>query len=378
MKRFFSVLLSLVMILSVFAGCTASENSETKNSDITVSSASEVISAIYPVDTTVDIHTQKQAKYLAKSGMSTVFYSNGRKENSRPQSVEFEWTCSEQNDSTEYVVAISENPNMSESVTYSTTEQTLSVYNLKIAATYYWTVSAGDASTSVAQFTTSSVAPRNLYVDGVTNVRDLGGRLTENGTVTRQGLIYRCGRLNESSTETVNIEITENGIKTMCDELGVRSEIDLRKIDDGEVGGITSSPLGDDVSYFSCPMEWKGNTFMDNKEELLKVFEILSEQNNYPIIFHCNIGTDRTGMIAFLVNALLGVPEDDLYKDYLFSNFGDIGGSRQLIQLKNSGYYKAVMDAEGTSLSEKTYNCLVEFGVPSQQLDSIIEILSGK
>lgn len=378
MKKLTAVILSMVMIITVFAGCNAAQNNENQNTNSTVSSSSQEIRTVYPVDTTVDIHTKKQSSYLTKSGLSTIFYSNGKKENSRPEAVEFKWDSDTLSENTEYIVDISENEDMTDSISYSISSQTLEVYNLKIATTYYWTVSADGETSSVAEFTTTSVAPRNLYVDGVTNVRDLGGRKTENGTITEQGLIYRCGRLNESSAETVHVEITEDGIQTMRDQLGIKSEIDVRKVDDGEVGAITSSPLGDDIHYFSCPMEWEGNTFIDNREQLLKVFEILSNRDNYPVIFHCNIGTDRTGMIAFLVNALLGVPEEDLFKDYLFSNFANIGGTRKISQLKESGYYTAVMQAEGDSLREKTYNCLVEFGVPSEQLDSIISILSGK
>lgn len=80
-----------------------------------------------------------------------------------------------------------------------------------------------------------------------------------------------------------------------------------------------------------------------------------------PLIFHCNIGTDRTGMIAYLINALLGVPEESLYRDYLYSNFGNIGGTRKLKNVKSSGYYNAIQAAEGNTLSEKTYNCLGGF-----------------
>jgi hypothetical protein len=41
-----------------------------------------------------------------------------------------------------------------------------------------------------------------------------------------------------------------------------------------------------------------------------------------------------------------------------------------------TGYYTAVMEADGESLSEKAYNCLSDFGVPEEELDSIIAILS--
>ncbi len=81
-------------------------------------------------------------------------------------------------------------------------------------------------------------------------------------------------------------------------------------------------------------------------------------------------------MIAYLVNALLGVSEEDLCRDYLFSNFGKIGSLRRPSGLEDSVYYQSVAAAEGNTLQEKAYNCLVGFGVPSEQLDSIIRILS--
>lgn len=371
MKKVVSVLLSIIMITSLFAGCSG----DGKKTSTVQSSADTVISAVYPVDETVVQHTKKQASYLNKPLSFFPLYTNGKKEKSRPDAVEFSWQYNGSAD-TEYILRLSENENMEDAVAYTSESESISVYNLKLGTTYYWTVEADGTVSDVSTFTTDSTPPRNLYVDGITNVRDLGGWECEDGTRTKQGLIFRCGRLNESSAVTPNIEITESGKRTMLEDLGIKTEIDVRKTSDGETGAIISSPLGDGVTYYSCPMEWEGNTFLDNKEELLKVFEILSKEESYPLIFHCNIGTDRTGMIAYLVNALLGVPEESLYRDYLYSNFGNIGGTRTLKNVEGSGYYAAVQAAEGDSLSEKTYNCLVDFGVPKEQLDSIISILS--
>lgn len=375
MKKALSIFLSVILVLTMFAGC--SNTAYHYNVVVENSTADDVIEMVFPVDTIADAHTEKQLDFLSSSKFSTTFYANGKKENSRPEAIEFEWNYNgEKAADTEYVIHISESENMENAVTYTTSSESLSVYNLKIASTYYWTVSVDGNESAVCTFKTADVSPRNLYVDGITNVRDLGGRLTEGGTRTKQGLIFRCGRLNESSAESPVIEITETGKNTMLNDLGIKTEIDVRKNSDGEIGAITSSPLGESVQYFNCPMEWEGNTFVDNQQEILRVFEILSKKESYPLIFHCNIGTDRTGMIAFLVNALLGVPEEELFKDYVFSNFGNIGGTRKINQLKESGYYTAVMNAEGATLSEKTYNCLADFGVPTEQLDSIIEILS--
>lgn len=375
MKKVLSMVLSVLLVATMFAGCNNTANNF--NAVVENSTAGDVIEMVFPVDTVADAHTKKQLKFLNSSTLSTTLYTNGKKENSRPEAVEFEWVYNgDKAADTEYVVNISESENMENAVSYTTSSESLSVYNLKIATSYYWTVSVDGNESAVCEFKTADIAPRNLYVDGITNVRDLGGRVTESGNRTKQGLIFRCGRLNESSAETPVIEITETGKNTMLNALGIKTEIDVRKNSDGEVGAITASPLGDDVQYFNCPMEWEGNTFTDNQQEILRVFEILSKEESYPLIFHCNIGTDRTGMIAFLVNALLGVPEEELFKDYVFSNFGNIGGTRRINQLKESGYYTAVMAADGATLSEKTYSCLADFGVPTEQLDSIIEILS--
>lgn len=371
-KKTLSLALVLVMILSLLAGCSAQQTTELQQAF----SSDAVLSQVYPENGgTVTLHTKKQDSYLNKPFALMYISATGKKELSKPESVTLNWVYTDDEPAEKCTVTVSENENMLNPTIYEVTGDSLVLTNLKIATTYYWTVDADGANSAVYNFTTSADAPRNISVDGVVNVRDLGGWKTESGTRTKQGLIYRCGRLNESSADTVNIEITEDGKNVMLGQLGIKSEIDLRKTEGNEVGGITSSPLGDTVTYYSCPMEWDGDMLYDNKEQVLRVFSILADENNYPVIYHCNIGTDRTGMISFLVNALLGVPEDDLIRDYMFSNNANIGGTRKASQMKNSGYYKAVAAAQGSSLSEKTYNCLVDLGVPSDQLDKVIEIL---
>ena len=81
-------------------------------------------------------------------------------------------------------------------------------------------------------------------------------------------------------------------------------------------------------------------------------------------------------MLIFMVNALLGVSEDDLIRDYMFSNFADVDNKRKVETIKSTAYYQAITSAEGDTLSEKAYNCLSDFGVPTEYLDSVIFILS--
>ena len=366
MKKTASIFLVVLTVLCILSGCSSGQNA----------ASAKGIKTVSPVEETVEIHTKSQSAFLNGSNSMILLYAQGNREKSRPKPVKFEWDYGYT--ASDFTLSISESPDMTNCKTYTTDSESYSVYNLKIGTTYYWTVSTGDTCSEVTSFTTSSEAPRNLYIDGVTNARDLGGRTTESGTVTKQGMIFRCGRLNESDVTKPNIEITRQGIDTMLNDLGIKTEIDVRLSNNSENGGITSSPLGDTVKYYNCPMDWNGEMLAGNKEQILKVFSILSDENNYPLFIHCNIGTDRTGMLSFLINALLGVPEEDLYKDYLFSNFGKINGNRPLDNLLESDYYAAVQAAEGNTLSEKTYNCLVNTGVPAEQLDSLIKIMTAE
>ena len=125
--------------------------------------------------------------------------------------------------------------------------------------------------------------------------------------------------------------------------------------------------LGDDVNYFRCSMNYEGDCLSVNAEKVKKVFDILSEPDNYPVIFHCHIGTDRTGFVAYLINGLLGVKKQDLYKDYLFSNFAAIDGPRSLDDVAER-YVASLDNYAGANLSEKIKSYLLSVGVTEEQI----------
>ncbi len=45
----------------------------------------------------------------------------------------------------------------------------------------------------------------------------------------------------------------------------------------------------------------------------------MADRENYPIYLHCTYGNDRTGTICYLLEALLGVRDEDLLKEYRLS-----------------------------------------------------------
>lgn len=372
MKKTLAILLSIIFIMSIFTACGINTNKKEL-----LSTNNDIITNVYPANCEVSIHTDKQAKYLESNYDKLPLGVKGKKEQSHPKAITFEWDyVAKKGEETEYILTISENADMSNPMTHITTEENLAVYNLKIATKYYWTVTVGEKTSMIYDFTTHDVAPRNLYVEGITNVRDIGGWVTENGNRTKQGLIYRCARLNESVDNGSGIIITENGKNVMLNDLGIKTEIDVRRAAKGETGGLTASPLGDTVKYLNFPMDHANDILNDNKTEIINFFSTLADEENYPMIIHCSVGCDRTGMLVFMVNALLGVPEEDLIRDYMFSNFANVDNKRKVETLKSTAYYQAITSAEGDTFSEKAYNCLSSFGVPTEDLDAVIDILS--
>ena len=341
----------------------------------------------------VSIHTEKQAAYLANADPHSILtYANATEEISRSQPIRLTWGIPESavGHVRFYVVRIWTKSDLSDvmeaMVAGNKTEY--SFYNAMVGTTYYWNVSAqddeGDTSTSkTSTFETDAKCPRNLYVDSVTNVRDAGGWATEDGGRVRQGLLYRGARLNKDFG--TDVTVSAEGIKTLRDGLGIKTEVDLRKTTavngSNESGGRTVSSLGTRVNYRACPMEYGTVLITDPKniERVREIFALLADESNYPIYVHCSIGTDRTGLIVWLVNGLCGVSENDLWRDYLFSDFGQIESepTKARTRAKNEDVYVNQIKAQsGDSFAEQTYNFLKDyFGVPESDLQAVIRIM---
>ena len=105
-------------------------------------------------------------------------------------------------------------------------------------------------------------------------------------------------------------------------------------------------------------------------------FEVLANPESYPIIFHCSIGTDRTGILAFLIEGICGVDYEYMERDYLFSNFANIGSSRD--ETKFLAVTAAVRNQKGSNYIEKCTAYLLSIGVTRAQIDSVRNILIEK
>ncbi len=190
------------------------------------------------------------------------------------------------------------------------------VLNLKTGTEYEWFVTDHAGRKSETGRFQTAYSPRLVALPkrehGPINLRDLGGRTSCLGGRVRQGMVYR------GSDYSMFLQSCEENLAFMRDDLAVRTEIDLRYHEN--VVNRTSSDLGGDVNWIHRPIN-AYHSFIPAQCDLFReTIRLFSREELYPIFFHCNGGNDRTGEVAFLLNALLGVDEEELLLDYELSS----------------------------------------------------------
>lgn len=186
---------------------------------------------------------------------------------------------------------------------------------------------------------------KRLPLKKLFNTRDLGGIPTEDGRVIKQGKLLRSGKLYKIPAKTVEA-LKGYGVKTI---------IDLRIFTEQEEDPDT---LWEGVKYVHLPVlctatpgitrerSMKHTMVIESKriktefgtadnymaemycavllneepQELLKKALRLIIENDGCILWHCSGGKDRAGILATLVESLLGVSEEVIVDDYIASH----------------------------------------------------------
>lgn len=284
-----------------------------------------------------------------------------------PEPVLFSW----ETESDTVTLFISTNSDMqnARSFSVSTGKRHFEIYNLNIGTDYWWRVKSAEEASPVYSFSVPYETPRGIYIDGVTNVRDIGGYKTISGKRIRQNMVYRGSELD------THVIISDKGIKTFCEGLKIKTELDMR----GEAVGIIT-----EGSIASEGIEWKliplcpyDDIFIsENKKQYGLFFREFLFPERYPIYFHCWGGADRAGTFAFLLGALLGMGSDDLINEYEWTSLS-IWGMRTRNYDKFQNFLNKLNDYgdENDSLQQKTENFILSAGLTKGEIQEIREIL---
>lgn len=164
---------------------------------------------------------------------------------------------------------------------------------------------------------------RHIPFERLHNFRDLGGYPTADGGTVRWETLYRSDSLAKlADAGPTDLERFRS--------LGVATVIDLRY--PWEIAAKGRLPETEDVSWHNLSVEhrpydqeaidpaldpWRyladrfAEVAEDGAVELRTALEVIAAADG-PLVFHCASGKDRTGLLAALVLALLGVPDEEI------------------------------------------------------------------
>lgn len=169
---------------------------------------------------------------------------------------------------------------------------------------------------------------RLLPIEGAYNVRDLGGYKTAQGKTVKWGMVYRSGDLNHLTPTDLD-ELKKRNLKTIVDFRGKEERDKAPDKMPETVKNVHHIPVdpGNIIALSEFNAE-NGTELMRSlnealvngaKSEYTTFFEILSDPENTPLLFHCSAGKDRAGFAAVLFLSSLGVDRETIYQDYLLS-----------------------------------------------------------
>lgn len=195
------------------------------------------------------------------------------------------------------------------------------------------------SSTNTAGTVKPLDALRWINTPNAVNVRDIGGWTCDGGTV-KYGMFFRGGELSADDRDV------------LVNQCGVRAELNLLGTDSTR----TTSILGEDI-VFERPSQYVWYSLEDHDgghEAWVSIISFAFECAKYrrPMYFHCSAGADRTGTVAYILEALLGMSQSDMDKDYELTSFSQ--NSSNFRQRNGYGLIKSLV-AEVNALNGSTF-----------------------
>lgn len=179
-----------------------------------------------------------------------------------------------------------------------------------------------------------------IELQGIDNVRDLGGIPVSGGRVVAPGLFFRGSALYGITDDDCDVLFNQLGITCVVD---VRTGWERAEKPDAEIPGVDNLHIpfydlekvgieytepadgtklvGRDVAcepsnfYRSMPNPLTARQMQQGLHEIFA----RAEQGK-PVYEHCSGGKDRAGIMALLILTVLGANRDDILEDYLFTN----------------------------------------------------------
>lgn len=206
---------------------------------------------------------------------------------------------------------------------------------------------------------------RMIYMTNIDNVRDIGGWSCDGGTI-KYGKLFRGGEVYGF--------LTEDGTTQALDMLGIEKEIDLRF--DSDLNGRTESGFGNSVDMLHVDMTWNDLNYQKKSGNIKKIFDPLFDYviAGHPTYFHCSAGADRTGVVALLCEAILGMSQSDMDKEYeltcFYSGVENDNQARRRNETVWTREINIINSYSGATFRDKAVNYMVSCGITIEKINA--------
>ncbi len=271
-------------------------------------------------------------------------------------------------------------PELTAEVTLTEGKGSFKLTNLYPDKTYYCKVVAGEEVLATDEFTTTGQI-RMIALENGFNIRDLGGWKGLGGKIVKYGQIYRGASLGGSDKDGNTSDLTEAD-KAEMKRLGVRAQLDLRAAtNEGKYtneGSLHSYSRGETTLTDACFANIMTDYGAYNQDASIvhdMAFIIYELKQGHPVYFNCRQGADRTGIIAFVIEGLLGCNEysneaggNQMALDYELTGFS---GANRVDNWKVSSSYRGAQSAYNTTA--KLFHQLIDLNPSGVELSSLQE-----
>ena len=177
----------------------------------------------------------------------------------------------------------------------------------------------------------TQLAKRLIQLENSINIRDIGGYTGHEGRKVKWRKVIRSEEL---------AHLSDNDVSYFAD-LNLKHAFDFRNRSKAEqqVDRLPESteyhliPIFDSfnqgIGEIDFTQPGSVDTFMraiykiqteERAQCFAEVLKVLTEPCEYPILYHCTNGKDRTGFMTYLILSLLGVAEETIISDYTLTN----------------------------------------------------------
>jgi protein-tyrosine phosphatase len=181
---------------------------------------------------------------------------------------------------------------------------------------------------------------QRMHIDGLDNIRDIGGYKTIDGKTVKRGLLYRADALSKMTPDGI-AQFEQLNIGYIFD---LRADSEIARRPDPAIKGAayyhtqvadtTATliwPSTDEETYEFYSGPASRNYYIAASEymviaarsrESLKTILTIAKENTEGkgLIWHCSGGKDRTGYISAVFLSLLGVDNETIIHEYLLTN----------------------------------------------------------